>query len=111
LTNSVHEFELSNALELKLFRKEAKPAQVRAVHELIEADLRAGKLHRPALVWDEVLRDSKALARGHTRKIGCGSLDILHCSAARLLTVKSFVTTDARQRRLAGTIDLDCPIP
>ncbi len=108
---ALHELELSNALELKLFRKEAKLAQVRAVHEFVEADLRAGKLHRPALVWDDVLRDSKALARGHTRKIGCRSLDILHCSAARLLAVSSFLTTDARQRRLAGAIGLDCPIP
>jgi predicted nucleic acid-binding protein len=105
---ALHELELSNALELKLFRKEAKLGQVRAVHEFIEADLRSGKLHRPALVWDTVLQDSKALARGHTRKIGCRSLDILHCSAARMLAAKSFVTTDARQKRLAAVMGLHC---
>ncbi len=108
---SLHELELSNALELKLFRKEAKPNQVRAVHEFVEADLRSGKLHRPALVWDDVLRDSMALARGHTRKLGCRSLDILHCSAARSLAVQSFVTSDARQKRLASAIGLYCLSP
>lgn len=108
---ALHELELSNALELKLFRKEAKPGQVRAVHAFVEADLRTGKLHRPALVWDAVLHDSKALARGYTRKIGCRSLDILHCSAARMLAAKSFVTTDARQKRLAIVMGLNCISP
>ena len=108
---ALHELELSNAVELKLFRREAKPAQARAVHELVEADLRAGVLHRPVLNWENVLRDSQALARGHTRRIGCRSLDILHCSAARVLAVESFVTTDARQRRLARAVGLSCRDP
>jgi hypothetical protein len=94
-----------------VFRKEAKPSQVRAVHEFVEADARAGKLHRPALLWDDVLHDSKTLARSHTRKFGCRSLDILHCSVARILAVESFVTTDARQKRLASTIGLRCVSP
>jgi predicted nucleic acid-binding protein len=108
---ALHELELSNALELKLFRREAKARQVRAIHEFVADDLRAGKLHRPALVWDDVLRDSKALAQGHTRKIGCRSLDILHCAAARMLAVDVFVTTDARQKRLADAIGLRCISP
>jgi hypothetical protein len=105
---ALHELELSNALELKLLRKEARPAQVRAVHDLVEVDLRAGKLYRPVLAWDDVLRDSKVLALSHTRKLGCRSLDILHCAAARRLGATSFVTTDARQRRLAGAMSLHC---
>lgn len=107
---SLHELELLNALELKLFRKEAKPGQIRSVHSLVAEDLRAGTLHRPALVWDDVLADSRALAQGHTRKVGCRSLDILHCSAGRHLSVTSFVTTDGRQRRLAAAIGLTCPV-
>ena len=106
---ALHELELSNALELKLFRKEAKPEQVRAVRDFVEADVRAGKLYRPALPWENVLSDSEQLARRYTRRIGCRSLDILHCSAARMLAAQSFVTTDGRQRRLAKAIGLDCP--
>jgi predicted nucleic acid-binding protein len=107
---SLHELELSNALELKLFRKEARPAQVRAVHALVSEDLRSGTLHRPAVVWDDVLGESKALAQGHTRRVGCRSLDILHCAAARHLSATSFVTTDTRQRRLAAAVGLTCPV-
>ena len=106
---SLHELELWNALELKVFRKEARPAQVRAVQALVADDLRSGTLHRPVLPWDDVWQESKALAQRHTRKFGCRSLDILHCSAARRLSVASFVTTDARQRRLAAAVGLTCP--
>lgn len=105
----LHGLELSNALELKLFRKEAKPAQVRATHALLDADLRAGALHRPSIVWEDVLEDATTLARAHTRKLGCRSLDILHCAAARRLSATGFLTTDARQRRLALALGLRCP--
>lgn len=106
---ALHELELRNALELKLFRKEARPAQVRAVRALVAEDSRAGTLHRPDLSWDEVLEEATAFAISHTRKLGCRSLDILHCAAARLLSVTAFVTTDDRQRRLAAKIGLTCP--
>jgi predicted nucleic acid-binding protein len=106
---SLHELELSNALELKVFRKEARAGQVRAVHALIAEDLRNGTLHRPAVGWDEVLGDARALAQSHTRKVGCRSLDILHCSAACKLSATAFVTTDTRQRRLATLVGLSCP--
>lgn len=107
---ALHALELSNALELKRFRKEARPAQVRATEAGVEADLRAGALHRPALAWDDVLADAKSLAKGHTRTLGCRSLDILHCAAARRLAVAEFITTDVRQRGLALAIGLACPL-
>jgi predicted nucleic acid-binding protein len=106
---ALHELELNNALELKLFRKEATPAQVRATHTLVERDARTGLLHRPAVSWDEVLRDASSMARSYTRMLGCRSLDILHCSAAHRLTAAAFLTTDERQRRLAIKIGLTCP--
>ena len=106
---SLHELELRNALELKVLRKEARAAQVRAVHALVSDDLRGGSLHRPGLAWDDVMEDAKALVGSHTRKLGCRSLDILHCSAARLLSVSAFITTDLRQRRLATAVGLACP--
>ena len=107
---SLHELELGNALELKLFRKDARPAQVRAVHALVAEDLRGGTLQRPALAWEDVFVEATALVRGHTRTFGCRSLDVLHCSAARQLSATSFVTTDTRQRRLATAVGLTCPV-
>lgn len=105
----LHELELANALELKLFRREAKPSQVRATRAQVEDDVRAGTLHRPAVNWEEVLREASALARAHTRATGCRSLDVLHCAAAKSVAATSFVTTDARQRRLAAAVGLSCP--
>ena len=49
------DLEISNALELKLFRKEAKPSQVRATRALVEEDLRDGVLHRASVSWDDIL--------------------------------------------------------
>lgn len=106
---AVHDLELSNALELKLFRKEAKAGQVRAVRDLVDDDLRAGVLHRTALAWDDIMRDARDLATAHTRRIGCRSLDVVHCAAARSLSSSAFVTTDVRQRRLALAVGLRCP--
>ncbi|MBI2899117.1 MAG: type II toxin-antitoxin system VapC family toxin [Planctomycetes bacterium] len=105
----VHELEIANALELKLFRKEARPSQTRATHALVEQDVRAGILHRPPVNWEEALRDATTLARAHSRALGCRSLDILHCAIARHLAAKTFITTDRRQRRLATAIGLACP--
>jgi predicted nucleic acid-binding protein len=106
---ALHELELSNALELKVFRKEASSAQTKATIALIEQDARAGVLYRPQLIWDDVLRAATVLAKTHTRTLGCRSLDILHCAAADSLSATCFVTTDARQRKLALKIGLSCP--
>jgi predicted nucleic acid-binding protein len=105
----LHDLELTNALALKVFRREARPAQAKAVSEALAADVRSGALYRPDLSWDDVLHDSKGLAATHTAKFGTRSLDILHCAAARLLQVAEFVTTDDRQRKLALAIGLVCP--
>jgi predicted nucleic acid-binding protein len=66
-------------------------------------------MYRPPLSWEDVLRDAKTLAKAHTRAVGCRSLDVLHCAIARSLGATSFITTDARQRRLAMAIGLACP--
>lgn len=105
----LHEVELTNALEQKAFRREAKPAQTRAVLSLVASDIQGGVLHRATVDWDIVLRDATTLAKAHTRRIGCRSLDILHCAAAQALGVSAFITTDARQRRLALAMGLKCP--
>jgi hypothetical protein len=67
---SLHELELANALELKLFRREARPAQVRATLALLEQDLGAGILFRPPLEWDDALREATVLAKTYTRTLG-----------------------------------------
>jgi predicted nucleic acid-binding protein len=107
---ALHELEIFNAFELKLYRKEATSRRVRAAAALVEQDLRSGVLYRTAVPWEDILQDAALTAKAHTRRLGCRSLDILHCSAARRLGVESFVTTDARQRRLAESLGLKCPV-
>jgi predicted nucleic acid-binding protein len=106
---ALHELEVFNALELKLYRKQVTRAQVRAAAALVEQDVRSGVLYRAAVPWEDLLQEAALTAKAHTRKFGCRSLDILHCSAARSLAVTSFVTTDTRQRRLAESLGLNCP--
>lgn len=63
---SLHELELSNALELKLFHKEARPTQVRAVNALVAEDLRGGTLHRRLSILIALTQ-----ARGRTHFFPC----------------------------------------
>lgn len=107
--SGLHELELSNALELKSFRREATPKQIQMTRALVETDVRNGTLYRPTSVWEDIFREAATLANDHTRRIGCRSLDILHCATARHLSTELFVTTDQRQRKLATKIGLNCP--
>ena len=107
---ALHELEVVNALELKLYRKEATSTQVRAAAALVEQDVRSGVLYRAAVPWEDILQEAALTAKAHTRKFGCRSLDVVHCSAARSLAVTFFLTTDVRQHRLAESLGLKCPV-
>ena len=50
-----HELEFVNALQLKVFFKNATPAQVTAARALVETDLKAGVLVSPVAEWKDVL--------------------------------------------------------
>ena len=47
------------------------------------------------------------LAEQHTGTIGCRSLDIFHCAAAKVLSATEFISTDTRQKRLATAMGLN----
>ena len=96
-----------NALQLKVFFKNATPAQVTAARALVETDLKAGVLVSPVAEWKDVLAEAVKLAEQHTGTIGCRSLDILHCAAAKVLAASEFISTDARQRKLAVAMGLN----
>ena len=102
-----HELEFVNALQLKVFFKNATPAQVTAARALVETDLKAGVLVSPVAEWKDVLAEAVKLAGQHTGTIGCRSLDILHCAAAKVLAASEFISTDARQRKLAVAMGLN----
>ena len=51
--------------------------------------------------WPAALREAARLAQAHAAKIGCRSLDILHCALATVVTATAFVSSDTRQIALA----------
>jgi predicted nucleic acid-binding protein len=103
----LHELEFVNALQLKLFLKGATMAQVLAARSLVEADLNSGVLVAANGDWRDIFLEALKLAERHTSLLGCRSLDILHCAAAKVLAANEFISTDARQKKLAGAMGLN----
>lgn len=107
----LHELEMTSALSQKVFLKAAKPKQISATLALVADDARGGVLVRTAPDWELVLDEAANVARAKTPRIGCRSLDIVHCCIAKLLAVSSFLTNDARQRALATRLGLTVQVP
>ncbi|MCL4788235.1 MAG: type II toxin-antitoxin system VapC family toxin [Verrucomicrobia bacterium] len=103
----LHELEFVNALQLKIFFKNATPQQVTAARALVETDLKSGVLTSAGGDWPNLFREAVKLAGQHTGAIGCRSLDILHCAAAKVLGATEFISTDARQKALATAMGLN----
>jgi predicted nucleic acid-binding protein len=103
----LHELESVNALQLKFFFKSANASQVTAARSLIEADLKANVLVSVGPNWSDVFTEAVKLAALHSGVLGCRSLDILHCAAAKVLGAGEFATTDTRQKGLATAMGLN----
>jgi predicted nucleic acid-binding protein len=105
LITPLGELELVNAVQLRLFRKEVRPAEARAANAAFRADLHAGVFAMRALP-EEVFTRARQLASKWTAKLGTRSLDILHVAAAIALRAAAFHTFDVRQRKLAKAAGL-----
>jgi predicted nucleic acid-binding protein len=103
----LHELEFVNALQLKRFFKGATTAQVLAARSLVAGDLKSGVLVAASGDWKDIFEEAMKLAEQHTGALGCRSLDVLHCAAAKLLAPSEFITTDARQKQLAVALGLN----
>jgi predicted nucleic acid-binding protein len=103
----LHELEFLNALQLKVFLGNANASQVLAARALVEQDLKANVLVSTSGDWKDIFAEAVKLADQHTGTIGCRSLDILHCAAAKVLAANEFVTTDGRQKKLAAAMGLN----
>lgn len=103
----LHELEFMNALQLKVFLKGATAAQVTAALALVKADLESGVLVSPSGEWQDIFAEAVKLAEKHTGTIGCRSLDILHCAAAKVLGASELISTDSRQKKLAAAMGLE----
>jgi predicted nucleic acid-binding protein len=102
----LHRIELSNAWHLKLFRKELKKAVLTSARQDLQADVNAGVWVAPEYDLADVFRRAEELSSTYTPKLGTCSLDVLHVAAALELSVRTFVTGDARQGKLASACGL-----
>jgi predicted nucleic acid-binding protein len=105
LITPLGELELINAVQLRLFRKEVRPAEARAAKAAFRADVHEGVFAMRALSED-VFGYATQLASRWTARLGARSLDIIHVAAAIALRADAFHTFDDRQRKLAKAAKL-----
>ena len=99
------EFELLNALYLRVFRKELVAAKVKAARALFNKDLADGILQLEPLAPAAYER-AKLIARKHTPRLGTRALDILHVASALTLNAHFFYTFDRNQKALARRVGM-----
>lgn len=105
LLTQLGELELTNALELRVFRKEATETETRRALTKFEEHARGGIFELeavPATVYER----ARQITRKHTAILGLRTLEILHVASALLLQAEQFWTFDQRQSKLAKAAGL-----
>lgn len=100
---SLHDLELTHALERRRAERDLTAANVNQIRNLIEQDLESGILFRPDTNWPTAFARSIQLLRQHS---GLRSLDALHVGCALELSSKRFVTYDRKQAIAASAEDM-----
>jgi len=89
-----------NALELRIFRKEATTAEIRRAETQLRKHIQTGVFaleQVPTTIYER----AKQISRKRTASLGLRTLDILHVASALLLQVDQFWTFDLRQANVA----------
>lgn len=99
---ALHEVEFTNALQLKLFRKQASADAVSGTLDFVRNDLEDGVLRQVQLPWPTVFSTTLRLSLAHARSLGTRTLDLLHIAAALAAETTEFITADDRQAKAAA---------
>lgn len=105
----LNQVEFRNALRLRVFRKEIKPAQRDASLKHLSEDIAHGVFSYVEPDQPRVLLETERLSLQFSEKIGTRSLDILHVAMALVLGCETFFTFDTRQSKLAKSSGLRVP--
>jgi predicted nucleic acid-binding protein len=108
LLTDVGRIEILNAVGLRLFRKELRPAEAKSVHALFREDVVQGVVQivpLPAAAFQQ----AEQIARKHAPPLGTRTLDVLHVAGALVLKANAFYTFDRKQARLAAAVGLPLP--
>jgi predicted nucleic acid-binding protein len=100
LITSLHELEFTNALNLRVFRKEVNRSTARVARGLFLREKEAGLFELKPLS-PSVFREAERISLRRTPRLGARTLDILHVASALSLGAETFYTFDERQARLA----------
>ncbi len=103
---ALQETELRNALHAAIGRGSVSPKAGAMALEHFETDLAEGVWDVEMPDWSSVWNRAAHLAKLHTRKILCRTLDILHVAAAETCEAELVVTGDSRQFRFCKAVGL-----
>ncbi len=106
ILTSWQQFELENALQLRLFRRESTPADLAVAEASLRSDLAAGMVESVPLPTASVLPIARQLTAHHTSLIGARAFDVFHVAAALHLKATRFLSFDQRQLALARAAGL-----
>ncbi len=108
LATDFAEFELTNALNWCIFRKELRASQEQAILLSFSKDVHADVI-RVVPISAATFAHARRIARTQTRLLGTRALDVLHVASALALRADSFCTFDKNQARLAAALGLRIP--
>lgn len=100
ILTALGEAEFTNALELRIFRKEWTRREARSVYEVFLQHQATG-VFRPGPLGPEIWEKAQVLARRHSARLGTRTLDLLHVASALILRPDAFYTFDKCQRNVA----------
>ena len=102
----LHRIELFNSLRIASARGEITEAELRATFRKIDEDLRDGLLVHTPVNWTDIFRRADELSEKHAATEGQRTIDLLHVAIALESSAKTFLSFDARQRKLAKAAGL-----
>lgn len=102
----LHRIEVRNVLRKAAGRGEITEQLCRAAFRQIDEDLRDGVLIHTPVEWTNVFRRADDLSEEHGGREGQRTIDLLHVAIALECKVKTFLSFDNRQRKLAQAAGL-----
>jgi len=105
LVSVLCELEVVNAFGLRVFRKQATPAEANSALSNFERDLREGLFLLRGLP-EPIFERARQLSQQTTAKLGTGTADLLHVAAALELGADFLHSFDQQQRKLAHAVRL-----
>ena len=99
------ELELTNALQLRLYRRQVDSRELNLAHGAYRSDLRERILLLKPMP-NALYREAVQLSRRWTAKFGVRTLDLVDIASALGLGADTFASFDLRQRKVADTVGL-----